>query len=140
MSGQKPRLLRAVVHAVDHGVLKGDAPTGFLIVGFARPDQLLHAPPVIGGHDAGSCLIVRRVQRDRQRELKIPFGKLFKSLDQPAGGKRDVAHADVHALRVVYQLQKAHDVVEVIQRLPDAHEDDVGDFFAGIKLGKQHLV
>ena len=62
MSGQKPRLLRAVVHAVDHGVLKGDAPTGFLIVGFARPDQLLHAPPVIGGHDAGSCLIVRRVQ------------------------------------------------------------------------------
>ena len=49
-------------------------------------------------------------------------------------------HGDVHALRAVHQLQKAHHIVEIIQRLPDTHQDDVGNLQAGIQLGEQYLV
>ena len=51
-----------------------------------------------------------------------------------------MAHADIHALGVIYQLQKAHHVIEIIQRFTDAHENNVGDGLAGIQLGIQHLV
>ena len=80
------------------------------------------------------------MERDRERQLQVPFGKLFDLVDQTAGGQADVAHADVHAVRAVDELEEAHDVVEVIQRLTDAHEHDVGDRQAGIELGKEHLI
>ena len=49
-------------------------------------------------------------------------------------------HADVQPQRVVHQLQKPQDVVEVVQRFPDAHEDDVGDWHAPVRLGEDHLL
>ena len=49
-------------------------------------------------------------------------------------------HADVFSIRVVDQLKKAHNVVKVIERLTDAHEDDVGDLAAGLPLGIEHLI
>ena len=52
-------------------------------------------------------------------------GEIVKALDQPAGGERDMAHADVRAVRSVHKLQKAHDVIEIIKRLAYAHEHDV---------------
>ena len=41
---------------------------------------------------------------------------------------------------MVDQLEKAHDIVKVIERLADAHEDDIGNFAAGLPLGIEHLV
>ena len=55
---------------------------------------------------------------------------------EPAGGKRDVARADVHALRRGNKAQEAHHVFVIVKRLPASHEDDVrhgafAPFFAG---------
>ena len=80
------------------------------------------------------------MQGHGKRQLQIAFGKLFDLVDEAAGGKADVAHPDVHAVRAVDKLQKTHDVVEVIQWFADAHQDNVGDRQAGIQLGKKHLI
>ncbi len=49
-------------------------------------------------------------------------------------------HADVQPVRMVYKLQKYKDIVPIIQGLTDAHKDNIGNFPAGIQLGKQHLI
>ena len=36
-------------------------------------------------------------------------------------------HTDILPLRVVHETQKADHVVKIVQRLADAHQDDVGD-------------
>ena len=51
-----------------------------------------------------------------------------------------MAHADVHALGVIHQLQKAHHIVKIVQRLTDAHKDNVGNGLAGVQLGIQYLI
>ena len=94
-SGQKLRLLRRIVDAVDHGILKGDPPTGPPIVFPALLKQRVHAPPPVGRHKAAAGLVVRRVEGYRQRQLQIPIGQIVKSLQDPAGGKGDMPHADV---------------------------------------------
>jgi len=138
--GQQPGVLRRVVHAVDHGVFKGNAPTGRFIIPGAGVNERRHAAAVVGRHDLRAGGIVRRVQGDRQRQLQVARRQIVKALDEAARGQRNVAHADVFPVRVVDQRKKAHDIVKVIERLADAHEDDVGDLAAGLPLGIEHLV
>ena len=80
------------------------------------------------------------MQGDRQRQLQVERRQIVKALDEAARGQRNVAHADVFPVRVVDQRKKAHNIVKVIERLADAHEDDVGDLAAGLPLGIEHLV
>ena len=49
-------------------------------------------------------------------------------------------HGNVHALRAVHQLQKAHHIVKIVQRLANAHQHDVGNGQARVHLREQHLV
>ena len=49
-------------------------------------------------------------------------------------------HPDVQAVGVVDQVQKLQHVLIIIQRLPDAHQDDIRNGNAGIQLGKEHLI
>ena len=51
-----------------------------------------------------------------------------------------MAHADVHPLRTVHQLQKTKHPVQIVQGLADAHEHNVGNGQAGVQLRKQHLI
>ena len=51
-----------------------------------------------------------------------------------------MAHGDIHALRAVHQLQEAHHIVKIVQRLSNAHEYNVRNGLTGIHLGKEHLV
>ena len=45
-----------------------------------------------------------------------------------------MAQAHLPALRVGEQLQEAHDIVEVVERLPDAHEHQSADRHSGVPL------
>ena len=49
-------------------------------------------------------------------------------------------HADVHTLRMVDQGQEPQDIFTVIQRLSNAHQDNIGDLSSGIELRKEHLI
>ena len=129
-----------VVHAIDHRVLKRDAAAGFLKIAVAGGEQLLHVVGVVDRHDAAARRAVRRVERNRKRELQVFLRKRVDAGYNAAGGKRDVAHSDVQPLRVIHELQKAQHVRAVVQRLADAHENDVGDVLSRIQLGKEHLI
>lgn len=46
--GKQLRLLRGIVHAVDHRIFKRYAPSGFVIIGFAFAEKLVHAAAAVG--------------------------------------------------------------------------------------------
>ena len=139
-SGKQLRLLRGIVHAVDHRIFKRYAPSGFVIIGFAFAEKLVHAAAAVGRHNAASRFVVRRVQRYGERDLEIALCQIVEALRQPAGGERYMTHADVASLRVVDELQKPHDGIKIIQRFANAHQNDVRNRQTGFLFGKQHLV
>ena len=49
-------------------------------------------------------------------------------------------HPNVKPIGVVYQREKPHHVVKIVQRLPNPHQHDVGDFRPAVLLGKDDLV
>ena len=51
-----------------------------------------------------------------------------------------MAHPDIESVRVVDKLQKAHDGIEIVKRLADAHKYDVGDGDARVKLRENDLI
>ena len=132
--------LRRVVDIADHGIFKGDPSPGLFKVAAAGIEELLHRPAPVHGHDAAADLVHRRVQRHGERQLQVLPGQPVDLIDQPAGGKADVPHADVQPLGRIDELEEAAHIVIIIQRLADAHEHDVRDGQAGIQLRKQHLI
>ena len=140
LSGDQLRLPVVVVDAVDHSVLKADAPSGFPEVPVAGGKQLLHIIRAVHRHDAAARLAVRRVERHRQRQLQLLFRQCIDPRHHAAGGQTDVPHADIQPVGAVDQLQEAQHVVHVVQRLADAHEHDVGHGQAAVQLGEKHLI
>ena len=51
-----------------------------------------------------------------------------------------MAHPDIHSLGVVDQLQKLQNVLKIVQRLPNSHQNDVGNGCAAVMLRIQDLV
>ena len=49
-----------------------------------------------------------------------------------------MAHTDVFSHRMIDQPKEFYDMIKIIQRLSDAHQNDVGDAFTGIMFRKQH--
>lgn len=137
---QQLRLLGRIADAVDHCVLKRHTPSGRLIVVLAGRKQRLDIPAAVDGHDLVPALVVWGMEGDGKRDLQLLFRKQPDLIDKAAGGEADVAHTDVHAVGAVDKLEKANDIVEVIQRLADAHQNDVRDLHPGIKLRKKHLI
>ena len=120
--GHEIRLPVVVVDAVDHGVLKGDPPSRLLEIPAAGAKQLLHVAGPVHRHDLGAGLAVRRVEGDRQRQLQSQLRQPVNAGHHAAGGQGDVPHPDVQAVGMVHQLQKAQHVVQIVQRLADAHQ------------------
>ena len=87
-----------VVDIADHGIFKGDPSPGLFKVTAAGIQKLLHRPAPVHRHDAAADLVHRRVQRHGERQLQVLLGQPVDLIDQPAGGKADVPHADVQPL------------------------------------------
>ena len=138
--GDEIRLPVVVVDAVDHGVLKADAPSRFLKIAVAGIKQQFHVIGAVHRHDAAARLAVRRVQRDRQRQLQLLLRQGIDTGHHAAGGQADMPHTDVHAIGMIHQLQKPQHIGHVVQRLADAHQHNVGHRPAGIQLGEHHLI
>ena len=67
-----------------------------------------------------------------KREAQLFLRQLFHHGHKAAGGKADVAHADVHTLRAGDDRQEIHHIVEIIQRLANAHQHDVRNALARV--------
>ena len=80
------------------------------------------------------------MERYRQRQLQIQFRQCIDLRHNAAGGQADVPHTDIQAFRTVDQFQEFKDIVLIIQRLANAHENDVGDIQSAVQLGEKHLI
>ena len=132
------QLLCADIRIIDtahHGIFKTDPATGGLLIPAHRLDQLFHRVGIVDRHHATADLVGRCVQRDGKGKLQLFLRQLVDFGDKTAGGKADIAHADIDALGRGDIFQKAHYLVKVIQRLADAHKHDMRDTLADILLG-----
>ena len=87
LPGQQVRLPVVIRDAVDHGVLKGNAPPGFPEVVVAGGKQLLHVIGPVHRHDLGAGLTVRRMEGNRQRQLQSQLRQTPDSRNDAAGGQ-----------------------------------------------------
>ena len=136
------QLLCADIRIIDtahHGIFKADPAAGSLLIPAHGLDQLLHRVGIVDRHHTAADLVGGCVQRDGKGELQFFLRQLVDLGHKAAGGKADVAHADIDALGRGDILQKAHHFVKVVQRLADAHEHDMGDALADIFLGSVDL-
>ena len=124
-----------VVDPPHHGVLEAHSPARRLLIPAHGLHQHLHGVGVVHRHHAAADVVVGGVEGDGEGELELLLGQLVDLRHEAAGGEADVPHPDVHALGGRDVLEKAHDFVEIIQRLPDAHQHDVGDALPDVLLG-----
>ena len=95
--GKLLRHLTAVIDTAHHRILKADAAARLLLVAAAGRDQLLQRERIVDRHHAGTGLIVRRMERDRQCQLQMALRQLVDLGHKAAGRQADVAHTDVDA-------------------------------------------
>ena len=129
-----------IVYPVNHGVFKGNPPSGGFVVPAAGRQKRLHRVGFVHRHDGAANLVGGCMKGNRQGQLELMLRQLINLRHQAAGGEADVPHGDVHSLRAVHQLQKPQHIVKIVQRLSDAHKHNVRYRQAGINLGEEHLV
>ena len=115
----------SIVLAADEGVFEGNSSTGAIVVAHARLEKILYLPLVVDGHNSRALLIGRRMERDGERDRNIDVCELVYAGDDTAGGKRYVSVTDIEASGEVNELQKLDYVVKIIERLTDAHHNNV---------------
>ena len=123
-----------IVDAAHHRILEADPSARGVLIAADRLHQLLHGVGIVHGHHAAADLIVGRMERDGKGELQLFLGQLVDLRHQTAGGKADVPHPDVDAFGRGDILKESHHFVEIVQRLADAHEHDVGDALPDVLL------
>ena len=55
---------------------------------------------------------------------------------EATGRRISYEYAMIDGVNDVYQREKPHHVVKIVQRLPNPHQHDVGDFRPAVLLGK----
>ena len=85
--GQLVRAGVGIVDALNHGVLEGDTPRSGLYIGAAGLQQFLHRPAVVDRHQPRADVVVRRMQRNGQRQLQLFLHELVYLIDKAAGGQ-----------------------------------------------------
>ena len=137
-----------IVDPADQRVFEYDAPSRALRIRVCSFEHLLDRVRLVDRHDGTSHLVAVRMQRDRKRHVRRIVDERIDLRHEPAGGKRNVARADVRSRRTRHALQKRYDVVVIVERLAAAHQHDVRDRalpigrrFVALDLGKegQHL-
>ena len=133
--GQGRRLLRGVVYPVNEGVFVGDAPAGDGEVFPAHLHQLPDGVLPVHRHDGAAGPVLRGVKGDGEGKPQLFVHQLPDAGDEAAGAEGDMAVPQVLPLLRAKDIQKGEDVLEVIQRLPDAHKHQGGDFPPRLPLG-----
>ena len=111
-----------VVHPADHHVLEGDA----LAERRRGLEHRLQLVLLFDRHDAQALRRRRRMQRNGEPELLRPPGEAPHPGQDAHGRDGDVPRADPEAVGCIEDRQRGVHRRPVEQRLPHAHEDDVG--------------
>ena len=93
--GQFPGIFGVIVDAAHKTVLKGQSPSGFIMIIPAGVHDLGKLILLRNRHKFFPFLLARRVKRERQRDLKLLVGQPPDVRYNAAGGKGDVSLADM---------------------------------------------
>ena len=132
-------ILYRIIFAGNECVFKGNFAPRACKICTAGIQQLSNAPTVVNGHNGRARFIVGRVKRDRERDGKILLHQHFNAVNKSAGRKRNVAVANVEPCLTVYKVQKLDNVIIVIQRLTNAHHNNVGNALTNVLLSGNYL-
>ncbi len=117
-----------IVGACNDHVLEGDALTERL----RRLEHLLQGVLLFDGHQGSPLVMLGGVERDGESELLRPPGQRFHTRQDPDGRNGDMTRPDAEPFGVVEDGEHGVDSRPVEQRLPHAHEDDIGRLVRGI--------
>ena len=95
---------------------------------------------VAGGNQPGAQLVSRSVEGDGQVPRAMLVGQPPDALGYAAGGDRHLSGAQTQALRRTDRLQGKVEMIEVVQRLAHAHDNDVADTTTVLAAGDDYLV
>ena len=101
-SGKLARCFFVVVFAAYKRIFKGNSSARGCEIIAASGEKSFNVPFFVYGHEGRAHFIVCRVERNGKRYLHFLLGKVVDARHDSAGGKRNVAEADVKALFVVY--------------------------------------
>ena len=124
-----------IVHPAHHRVFKADPPAGGVLIAADRVHQLGHRVGVVDRHHLAADGVVGGMEGDGEGQLELSLGQPVDLGHDAAGGQADVPHPDVDPLGGGDQGEELHHLVEVIQRLADPHQDDVGNALPDVLLG-----
>ncbi len=120
-------MLRLVVDALHQGVLEGHrSALAAQRVAHAGIHQLRDRVLAVDRHQLAAQFVERRVQRDRERDV-AQLAELVDPRHHARGGQGDALVGQAIAEVVAHDAHRAHDVVEVRQRLAHAHHHHVGE-------------
>ena len=111
-----------VIHAMNQRIFKGNAAFCFLRVIPARLQKSIHIVQLCHRHGLRTDFVIRRMQGNRQCNLKIFLRQRINFFHQAAGRKRNMSLSHILPIRVVNQTQKFQNIVIIIQRLAAAHQ------------------
>ena len=126
--GQQVRTPRLIVDVLDQRVLDRHATLGGPGVLPRGVEHLGDLPPRVDRDEGVTQVVVGRVQRDGQRHRQALPRELAHARNQSHGRHRDAAcrHSQAGRACVGESMQGGDHRLVVRQRLPHAHEDDVG--------------
>src|SRR5439155_1539608 len=108
-----------------------------------RAEHLVDVPALVQWDDRATDRVVRRVQRDREVHRQIQRGQLIHLRDDADRRDRHAARADAEELRVDEHPHRRDRRVEVRERLPHPHRDDMRHALAAcdkLALPVTHLI
>ena len=94
----------AVVDSADEGIFLRNPPSRDITVFPAGRQQLLDGVAAVDRHEAGADGVIRRMQGNRQGELKPLVHQAADAVDQAAGGQRYMPQPDLDTARTAQKL------------------------------------
>ena len=120
------RVLIRIVHAADHAVFIGHAPTCALKIMITCLHDRIQMIFLCYGHQLLPLGIGGAVQGQRQCDLQFLPGQIVDPRHDPTGGYRHITLAHVHPLLMAEDPDKPQELVVIIQRLSGPHDHHVG--------------
>jgi hypothetical protein len=124
---QLTRMLGFVVDALEHRVFERDRRArATRCVTRACREQFVDRIFLVERHELSAQLIVRRVQRNRERYV-AGFRQFVDHRHKTGRRQRDALVGKTETKIVAHHAHRTHDVVKIEERLAHAHHDDVGE-------------
>ena len=120
-----PCILLGIIDAAYQTVLKGNTPSGLPEIIPRSIEHLMNVIFICDRHKLLTLLLIRSVQRDRQRDLQLLICKPPDVFYNTAGRHGNISLTDIQSMFIGQKPDKFKQIVIIIQRLTGTHQHNV---------------